>query len=74
MILKCPPRKLAAVPDSYPAQTTVRSLKPNVTADIEIGPCRLIACSHKPVFRGQRLKIEELHDETRIGICCITEP
>lgn len=74
MILKCPPRKLAAVPDSDPAQTTVRSLKLSVTANIEIEPCQLIACPHKPVFRGRRWKIEELPDETRIGLCCITEP
>lgn len=73
MILKCPPRKLAAVPDSYPAQTTARSLKPNVTANIEIEPCQLIACPHKPVFRGQRLKSEEPLDETRIGVCRIAE-
>lgn len=73
MILKCPQRKLAAAPDSDLAQTTVRSLKQNVTTNIEIAPCQLIACSHKPVFRGQRLKIEEL-GKTRIRICRVTEP
>lgn len=73
MILKCPQGKLAAVPDSDPALSTAWSLKPDVTANIEIEPCQLIACPHKPVFRGRRWKIEELLDETRIGICCITE-
>lgn len=65
-----PSKKLAAVSDSDPAQATVRSLKPNGTVNIEIGPCQVIACSHRPVFRVQRLKSEgEFLDETRIGIC-----
>ena len=74
MILKCPQRKQAAMSDSYPAQTTVRTLKVNGTANIEIGPCWLIACSHKPVFRGKRSEIEGLFEERGMGMDCIPEP
>ena len=35
----------------------------NGTANIEIGPWRLIARSHKLVFRGKRSEIEGLFEE-----------
>ena len=46
----------------------------NGTANIEIGPWRLIARSHKLVFRGKRSEIEGLFEEMRMGMDCIPEP
>ena len=74
MTLKCPQRKQAAMSDSYPAQTTVRTLKVNGTANIKIGPCWLIACSHKPVFRGERCEVEGPFEEMGMEMDCIPEP
>lgn len=52
----------------------MRTLKLNGTANIETGPCQLIACSYKPVFRGWRWEIEGLLEEMGMGTDCITEP